>query len=118
MIGGRVGLAVPALFLSGCLVLPVPERTPANSVWRGAIRADDVEALHQERASREDVLLRLGEPDLVEDGGRRFTYAWKVVGAEIVWLDGTSRAVVDTRRLSLEFDESGHLMPARESSHP
>ena len=117
MSGGVRVLAGTALFLSGCLVYPVPERTPEVTTHRGAIAEEDVASLERECASRHEVLLRLGEPDFVADDGRRFTYVWEVIDAEVhYFLGGRDDAVRSNRRLILEFDESGHLLPIRESA--
>lgn len=60
----------------------------------------------------EDVLLELGEPDVVSDDGRHLGYEWtRVKGLLLVgaMYAGSVGEVTRTSRLELAFDEQGRL---------
>lgn len=66
------GLALLASW--GCIVWPFPT---GHLKGRGAIRQEDTTPFVVGRTTQEDVLLRLGAPDLVLDEGRTFLYRWE-----------------------------------------
>ena len=76
---------LPVLCLvNGCVVLPLP----ANSFAAGSrsnVRAEDTEWLVSGRTSREDVLLRLGEPDEASSDDSRLIYRWQWISTVVVW---------------------------------
>lgn len=77
MTAGRGVVAAVLLgLLGGCVVLPIP----ANKVTHGhqaLTRDKQISAVVPGETSRQEVLLRLGEPDGVLDGEQRIYYAWR-----------------------------------------
>jgi hypothetical protein len=72
-----LGLSLGLLVLSlqtGCLIWPFP--TGDLLAGRGRITPQYVASLQVGVATREDVLLRLGEPDEVLAGGKVLVYRW------------------------------------------
>jgi len=59
---------------TGCLIWPFP--TGDMLAGRGRITPQYVSSLQVGVATREDVLLHLGEPDEVLDGGKVLVYRW------------------------------------------
>ena len=59
---------------TGCLIWPFP--TGSILAGRGRVRQEDQSAFVVGKTTREDVLLRLGEPDEVLHGGTVFIYQW------------------------------------------
>ena len=75
-----ISLLLGALVLStqvGCLIWPFP--TGDLIAGRGRITPQYAQPLKVGEAAREDVLLRLGEPDEVLEGGRVLVYRWTEV---------------------------------------
>jgi outer membrane protein assembly factor BamE (lipoprotein component of BamABCDE complex) len=105
-------LAATVLFLGGCIIVPTPPHTPTNSPCRSGIADEDLAALDT-GTSRADALLRLGEPDFVEDGGRRMTYVWAVATADVEFLGGGNGEVSTIHSLTLDFGEGGRLVQKR-----
>ena len=105
-------LAASVLFLGGCIIAPTPPHTPTNSPYRSGIADEDLAALDS-GTSRADALLRLGEPDFVDDGARRMTYLWAVATARVGFLRGGEADVSKIHALTLEFDEGGRLVQKR-----
>jgi hypothetical protein len=62
--------------LSGCIFLPLPE----HDLWWGKGRIDDnmTESVKEGVTTREDILLRFGEPEAVMRNGNVFIYSWGV----------------------------------------
>ncbi len=76
----HAGLVLGVLALStqaACLIWPFP--TGHLLAGRGRITPQYVEPLKVGEATREETLLRLGEPDEVLEGGQVFIYRWTEV---------------------------------------
>lgn len=74
---GAPGLFLGVLVLSlqaGCLIWPFP--TGDLLAGRGRITPQYASSLQVGVATREEVLLRLGEPDEVLEGGKVLVYRW------------------------------------------
>jgi outer membrane protein assembly factor BamE (lipoprotein component of BamABCDE complex) len=69
------------LFASACMVIPTPEHRIA-----GRVPCDDEKTsfMMKETTSKEEVLLKLGEPDLVLNQERIFVYRWEMVAAYFI----------------------------------
>jgi hypothetical protein len=69
------------LFASACMVIPTPEHRIA-----GRVPFDDEKTsfMVKDTTSKEEVLLNLGEPDLVLNRERIFVYRWEMVAAYFV----------------------------------
>lgn len=109
--GLGVLLAAGALLGStGCLVWPFPTGDLLSG--RGRILPEYASPLEPGQTTREDVLLRLGEPDVVLDGGSVFIYQWTEVRGFVTFGGhGTAVAIPipGHRDLRLEFDAQGRL---------
>lgn len=71
------GLILGVLVLAmqtGCLIWPFP--TGGLLAGRGRITPQHAASLQVGVATREEVLLRLGEPDEVAEGGKVLVYRW------------------------------------------
>lgn len=100
---------VLALF-AGCIVIPTPEHALLEG--RGEIDESDIAFLSKSKTTREDVVLRFGEPDLVLHDQHTLVYHWKV--SHGYWLIGgyvgAAGGVIPKDYLfMLEFDEEGRL---------
>lgn len=69
------------LLSSACMVIPTPEHRIG-----GRVPCDDEKTtfIVKETTSKEEVLLKLGEPDLVLNHERIFVYRWEMVAAYFV----------------------------------
>jgi outer membrane protein assembly factor BamE (lipoprotein component of BamABCDE complex) len=69
------------LFSSACMVIPTPEHRLG-----GRVPCDDEKTafIVKEKTSKEEVLLKLGEPDLVLSKERVFVYRWEMVAAYFI----------------------------------
>jgi hypothetical protein len=106
-----LALALASLLAStGCLIWPFP--TGEIIAGRGRVQPSYAELLTLGQSTREDALVRLGEPDEVQGGGAVFLYRWtEVRGYFIVGGYGSAAAIPfpGHRSLRLEFDEDGRL---------
>ena len=66
------------LFSTACIVIPTPEHRIG-----GRVPCDDEKTtfMVKDTTSKEEVLLKLGEPDLVLNRERIFVYRWEMVAA-------------------------------------
>jgi hypothetical protein len=108
------GLLLAAVALSlqtGCLIWPFP--TGDLLAGRGRITQKYAAPLQVGVATREDVLLRLGEPDEVQAGGKVLVYRWtEMRGFVAVGAYGSAAAVPlrGHRALRLEFGDDARLV--------
>lgn len=107
----------------GCLIWPFPTGDLLSG--RGRIRPEDAATLSVGKTTREEVLLRLGEPDEVLNGGAIFIYQWTEARGFIAFgAQGGAVAIPfpGHRRLWLEFDAESRLQQAlwgkREAPRP
>ena len=86
---GLIQISASVLFLvffgSGCIILPVP--TPAHGGY-GVITEDSVESLEAGKATRADVLLKLGDPAERISEDRFFVYRWELTHGYLMWAFG------------------------------
>jgi hypothetical protein len=95
---------------TGCLIWPFP--TGSILAGRGRVRQEDQTALVIGRTTREEVLLRLGEPDEVLHGGRVFIYRWTQDAGFFAMGGGGSAVAIpfpSHRMLRLAFDSEARL---------
>jgi hypothetical protein len=100
---------------AGCIVIPTPEHGLLKG--RGKIDESDIAFLEEGKTTREDVLLRFGEPDVVMGDQRILVYHWEV--SKGYWLlvaggpygaGGVAGGDIPKNYLfMLEFDEEGRL---------
>jgi hypothetical protein len=110
--GWPLGLLVLAL-QTGCLIWPFP--TGHLLAGRGRITPQYVSTLQVGTSTREDVLLRLGEPDEVVDGGKVLVYRWTEARGFFAAGGGYGAGVVAIpfpghRALRLEFGPDARLV--------
>jgi Uncharacterized lipoprotein len=94
----------------GCVVIPTPEHALLEG--RGEITESDITFLSVSKTTREDVLLRFGEPDMVLHDQRILIYHWSV--SHGYWLlaggySATGGPIPKDYLFMLEFDEEGRL---------
>jgi hypothetical protein len=103
-----LSLAVLALATQvACLIWPFP--TGALFAGRGRITPQYAEPLKVGVATREHVLLRLGEPDEVLEGGKVLIYGWTEARGIIVIVGIGGGELPGRRSLRLEFGPDGRL---------
>lgn len=96
--------------LVGCIIIPTPEHDLLEG--RGEITESDMAFLTEGKTTREDVLLRFGEPDLVLSDQRLLIYHWVVSSGYLFVGYGYSGAGGPIRKdylFMLEFDEDCRL---------
>ncbi len=101
-------LLLPA---SGCLWIPTPEHGLLEG--RGAIGPQETALLQEGTTTREEVLLKFGEPDARRDSDRVFAYHWTVAHGYIAvgaYYSGTVAPVRKHYLLMLAFDDTGTLL--------
>lgn len=110
-----LGPCLGALVLSlqtGCLIWPFP--TGDLLAGRGRITPQYISTLQAGVATREDVLLRLGEPDEVLEGGRVLVYRWTEARGFFAAAGGYGGGVAvpfpGHRALRLEFGPDARLV--------
>jgi outer membrane protein assembly factor BamE (lipoprotein component of BamABCDE complex) len=94
--------------LPGCLMLPLPEHG-LNS-GKGAVHPQTLEEFRVGRATRADVLLRLGEPSERRWSDRVFVYGWEAEWgyAFVTWYYGGTAAPLPTEKYAaIHFDDAG-----------
>ncbi len=93
----------------GCIIIPMPEHDLLAG--RGKIGEEDIAFLKIGETSREDVVLRFGEPDVILFDQRILAYSWAVsVGYAAVFAPGGGGAPLGKHYLfMLEFDDEGKL---------
>jgi len=111
-------LALAALVsnMTGCIILPVPVSYHTHGS-RKNLRSEDTQWLVPGQTTRAQVVLRLGEPDEIEDDDSRLVYRWEKIYLQ-VWVavgGGYSGAAGPTDygrdyALELTFDLRGALI--------
>jgi hypothetical protein len=90
----------------GCVVLPTPEHTLLEG--RGEIDESEIAFLSVGKTTREEVLLRFGEPDLILHDQNILIYHWRVShGYYLVY--GGAGPIPKDYLFMLEFDGEGYL---------
>jgi hypothetical protein len=84
---GKQAITASCLFLlliatNGCVILPIP--TPAHG-GAGVITEESVESLEAGKATRGDVLLKLGDPAERLQEDRFFVYRWELTHGYLMW---------------------------------
>jgi outer membrane protein assembly factor BamE (lipoprotein component of BamABCDE complex) len=125
----RVLLAVVlAVSGSGCLIIPEIPHYSDDFPTRRNVADVSREFPRPGQTTLEEVLLTLGEPDLVElKPKHRFIYVWNMVVAELVVVIpspvagpavGGGTSLMQSYRLTIEFDSSGVVSGIPEDSRP
>ena len=93
------------LFSSACVVIPTPEHRD-----HGRVPCDDEKTafMVQDTTNKEEILLKLGEPDLVLNQERTFVYRWEMVAAYFFvggYGAGAGGPIQRSHFLIIEFDD-------------
>jgi len=101
---------VLVLFSSACIVIPTPEHRD-----HGRVPCDDEKTtfMVKDTTSKEEVLLKLGEPDLVLNRERIFVYRWEMVAAYFFvggYYAATGGPIQRPHFLILEFDDKNMVV--------
>lgn len=93
------------LFSGACVVIPTPEHRD-----HGRVPCDDEKTsfMVKDTTTKEEVLLKLGEPDLVLNHERIFVYRWEMVAAYFFvggYGSGTGGPIQRPHFLIIEFDD-------------
>lgn len=97
---------------SGCVVVPVDyyaHTAPRNVGVR-------TETEIERGISKEEVILRFGEPDFASEDGCRLGYGWTKVKALVFWASNAGGGAAEVKRsyiLEISFDENQRLSNAR-----
>ncbi len=117
---GCVGLLIliGSMLMHGCLILPVPTPEHGLSSGRGEIAEADTAFLVVGTTTREDVMLRFGEPSASLNSQQTFVYHWQTARGYIfaglivpIMPGGAADAGAITKDylFLLEFDEQNRL---------
>lgn len=107
------GFILIALLLvsSGCLYIPTPQHS--ITYGRGMIAQEAIQEFRPGAATRQEILLRFGEPDATLSNQSVFVYTWtRTQGYLFIGGAGGRGAIVDvghTSLLLMEFDERNCL---------
>ncbi|RMF21982.1 MAG: hypothetical protein D6760_08375 [Deltaproteobacteria bacterium] len=106
-----------SLAIAGCVVVPVITPEHGLLAGHGAIEQAEAVRLEPGETTREDVLLRFGEPSASLDGDRVFVYHWQTALGYVLWLvggpgqaAGGAAPIARDRVLLLEFGDDGILL--------
>lgn len=111
LLGRSFWLLVALSSLQGCacILLPTPEHGLVTG--HGEIAEAETASLEISRTTREEVLLRFGEPSASLDDGRILLFYWSTVRAYVVAVlsDYYVGPIPKEYILTLEFDDNGRL---------
>jgi hypothetical protein len=94
--------------LSGCVIIP----TPTDVHWsppRQNITPESIPFVIPGKTTKEEVVLRLGEPDEISDDRSRFAYFWLKNKLLAIWVAPYSAGILESNRryiFSITFDEN------------
>lgn len=102
----KLSIAICVFLYSLCVgcVIPTPEHTLKDLNTRGEIDAKATEFMRVGSTSKEEVLLKLGEPDAVWEDERNFLYLW-FTARGYVGAGGSPMYIGKPHELLIEFDE-------------
>jgi len=109
-------LIVCTLAMSGCMagMFPTIEHRSSRTGTRGEIPVKSIDFIQPGTTTRADVILALGEPDLVLDDDKWFAYRWVMTsGYWFVFVyagysgGGSMNECAKTYGLLIEFDDRG-----------
>jgi outer membrane protein assembly factor BamE (lipoprotein component of BamABCDE complex) len=107
---------------AGCLVVPIPTNR-VGEYSRKDIKPEVIESLAPGRATREEVLLQLGEPDEFHADGSEYRYHWERVKWDILWFVGAGNTgaggdipINKNHNLVINFDPAGVVSERKTSA--
>jgi outer membrane protein assembly factor BamE (lipoprotein component of BamABCDE complex) len=113
---GLCAMLAAVTLLTGCIIVPV-DYTQAGS--RHNVSEQTAATLQPGEITKEEVLLRFGEPDWVSDDERLVGYLWTKVKALVLYgayYTGGIAEVPKSSLLKLEFDAEDRLVSATVAS--
>jgi hypothetical protein len=102
------------IVLAGCIIIPVDYHAAGS---RHNVTVNSTNVFRPGVTTREEVLLRLGEPDFVSEDGRRFGYFWTKVKA--IWVvasyggSGAGGECTKSYLIETSFDPGNRLSDVR-----
>lgn len=108
-----LALLLLCFLVSGCLILPVNYHT-RNS--RHNITMQTTNALQIGVSTKEDVLMKLGEPDFASEDQKRIGYLWskvKFIWAVVGYGGGASGEATKSYLIEATFDSSNRISGLR-----
>ncbi|MDP3420531.1 MAG: hypothetical protein Q8R61_08150 [Thiobacillus sp.] len=116
-------LAAITLYLYGC-VIPIP--TPENKVLAGTpVTEEQLAFIQLGETTKENVLARLGEPQIVWEDAHIFVYEWEVRHGVLLWAVGAGYSgafgAIDLREryvLIIQFDDTDRLQRFERAIRP
>ena len=110
-----IALLLCLILCAGCVIIPIP--TPGiitDESQRAPINAELLKFIKAGSASKEDILLKFGEPESYHDEEKLFVYSWTEAPTHLLWLVSGGYSGVggvvrfsNTAALRIEFDEKG-----------
>lgn len=98
---------------TGCMIIPFPES--GLLAGRGKIGEADIAFLKVGVTTREDAVLRFGEPDAVWQDQRVLAYCW-AVSVGVIFVYNAGAEIPKNYIFILEFDDGGVLKRAEISA--
>lgn len=98
--------------LQGCIIIPTLEHHTDEYRTRGIIDEETIAFIKPGYTSKEEVLLKLGEPEYVWDNGRKFVYHWKVTRGYLIYGGGYTGGINSLAKdyvLLIHFEQDDHL---------
>jgi len=108
MIDLRPILAVIVIFLIlGCIPIPTPEHYAYELPRRQNVDEEILMSIEINTTTKEDILLKIGEPDYADKERNIFLYRWEmIVGYLVDGCSGTSSPIYERNLLLIQFDEN------------
>jgi outer membrane protein assembly factor BamE (lipoprotein component of BamABCDE complex) len=97
-------ITIAFLHLGGCAIIPTPEHYCGECRTRGKISKEILQFIHVGSTRKEEVLLKLGEPDRVWKDERAFLYLSQMTVA-IIGSVGSAAGIPRTHLVFIEFNK-------------
>ncbi len=104
------------LLLASCVMLPVP--TPEDKVLAGKpVEDGQLSFIETEITTKEEVIERLGNPNVIWEDARTFIYSWDMRQGILLWAAGAhytggvgKKDIAKHYLLLIQFDEKGRVL--------
>ena len=99
--------------LQGCVIIPTLEHHTDEYNTRGIIDEETISFMKPRFTSKEEVLLKLGEPEYVWNNGLKFVYHWKVTRGFLIYGAGYTGGINSLGKdyiLLIHFDQDDQLL--------
>lgn len=80
--------AIYVFLCEGCVVIPTLEHYSHGFDTRGSIDENILQFIRADTTTKEEILLKLGEPEFTWQDERKFLYHWTMVRGYIAWAIG------------------------------